>query len=285
MNALRRALDAACRRARPRRATGRASRNVAGDDPDGGPAVGEQAVERQQRAEHGEDPELDDLDDLLGAARRSTRAGPAGGRRSRSPRRTRAMKPLPCGGSTVSAVGGEREAEPVERALVAPGSRRRGARARSRGISSEPTSPQARPKARPRPTSCSTKCHQTKSLLPGFQRRGEREHGRQREAVVEPRLEVQRVADDARHARVGDDAGGEHRVGRARAARPSRNDSVQLEADEPVREQRDDGRGDRHRRPPACAAGSCQWRCSSSRVDLEAVAEQDHDQRDGREVA
>ena len=37
------------------------------DDPDGRPAVAEQAVERQQRAEHDEDAELDDLDDVVRA--------------------------------------------------------------------------------------------------------------------------------------------------------------------------------------------------------------------------
>ena len=37
------------------------------DDRHGGPAVGEEPVERQQRAEDDEDAELDDLDDVLGA--------------------------------------------------------------------------------------------------------------------------------------------------------------------------------------------------------------------------
>ena len=43
--------------------------------------------------------------------------------------------------------------------------------------------------------------------------RREREHRGQREPVVEPRLEVQRVPHEARHPRVGDDARGQHRVG------------------------------------------------------------------------
>ena len=50
-------------------------------------------------------------------------------------------------------------------------------------------------------------------------RGGEGEHRRQRQAVVQARLQVERVANDARHARVGDDARGEHRVGR-RQQRP-----------------------------------------------------------------
>ena len=46
------------------------------------------------------------------------------------------------------------------------------------------------------------------------QRRQEGEHRGQREAVVEARLEVERVAHQPRHARVGDDVRGQHRVGR-----------------------------------------------------------------------
>jgi len=58
-------------------------------DGDRCPAVSEQAMEGQQRAEDGEDRELDDLDQLTGALREVATDGPGGGRRSRSPRRTR----------------------------------------------------------------------------------------------------------------------------------------------------------------------------------------------------
>ena len=69
------------------------------------------------------------------------------------------------------------------------------------------------PNAKPSVTSWSTKCHQTKSSSPAATALKASTAG-QREPVVEARLEVERVAHDARHARVGDHARGEHRVGR-----------------------------------------------------------------------
>ena len=51
-------------------------------------------------------------------------------------------------------------------------------------------------------------------LVVGAERRAEGQHGRQRQPVVHPRLEVERVAHEPRHARVGDHRGRQHRVGR-----------------------------------------------------------------------
>ena len=69
-----------------------------GDDRDRRPAVAEQPVERQQRAEHDEHAELDDLDDVVGAGlERGAQVGP------RMPsviaHTKTAISPLPSGGS------------------------------------------------------------------------------------------------------------------------------------------------------------------------------------------
>ena len=56
--------------------------SVTSDDRDRRPAVAEQPVERQQRAEHDEHAELDDLDDVLGARLERRRAGPGAGCRA-----------------------------------------------------------------------------------------------------------------------------------------------------------------------------------------------------------
>ena len=56
--------------------------SVVGDDRDGGPAVAEQAVERQQRPEDDEDPELHELDDVPALALEVAGGCPAGGSRA-----------------------------------------------------------------------------------------------------------------------------------------------------------------------------------------------------------
>ena len=63
-------------------AIGRASSSVKATIADRRPAVREQAVERQQRAEHDEDAELDDLDDVLGALLERVPAGRGAGSRA-----------------------------------------------------------------------------------------------------------------------------------------------------------------------------------------------------------
>ena len=132
------------------------------------------------------------------------------------------------------AVDRERDAERVERLRV------RGDRSvslRPRGISFDaPTHHE--PNASPSVTSWSTNSHQTKSSS-APQRRGEGQHRRQREPVVEPGLEVERVAHEPRHARVRDDGRGEHRVGR-RQQRAEQERLEPVEADDPVRDRRDD---------------------------------------------
>ena len=83
-------------------ATGRAISSVTTTIADRRPAVDEQAVERQQRAEDDEDAELHDLDDVL-AARRYVGPRMSGRRMPSTIAATNtAMTPLPCGGSVVT---------------------------------------------------------------------------------------------------------------------------------------------------------------------------------------
>ena len=119
-------------------------------------------------------------------------------------------------------------------------------------------------------------------VLPGGQGGAEGEHGGQRQPVVHARLEVERVAHQARHARVGDHARGEHGIGR-REQRAEQERLGPRQIREGVRDERDQDAGDRHgqdqlaRRQPPLAL-------EHLGLDLDAVAEQDHDQRDGGEL-
>jgi len=70
------------------------------------------------------------------------------------------------------------------------------------------------------------------------QRGGEREHCGQCQTVVQTGLEVERVADHARDARIGHDSGGENRVG-GRKQRPEQERLGPVQADEPVGQQRE----------------------------------------------
>ena len=90
------------------------------------------------------------------------------------------------------------------------------------------------------------------------------------------------MPDDPRHARVGDHAGRQHRVG-GREQRADEQARRPAEADDPVRGAGHDQRGQRHRhrelaqrQPPRLLEHLA--------LDLEPVAEQDHDQRHEREV-
>ena len=83
-------------------AIGRATSSVKAAIATRRPAVLEQAVEGEDRAEHEEHAELDHLDQVLASAPRSTRA--MSGRmmpNAIAPTNT-AMKPLPSGGSTAA---------------------------------------------------------------------------------------------------------------------------------------------------------------------------------------
>ena len=73
--------------------------------------------------------------------------------------------------------------------------------ARRSGISRAAANPTTAPAANPTPMSCTTNVHHVKSPSSGSSAKQEREDGRQREAVVQPRLEVERVAYAPRHAR------------------------------------------------------------------------------------
>ena len=90
------------------------------------------------------------------------------------------------------------------------------------------------------------------------------------------------MADEPRNARVRDDARRQHRIGR-RQQRAEQERLRPREVGERVRGERDERGGDRHRQHEL-ARRQPPRRCSISRLDLEPVAEQDHDQRDGREL-
>ena len=178
------------------------------------------------------------------------------------------------------AVGEERDAERVERALVL-GDASSGRRAAAR---SEASSPIADAEGEAEPDVLEHEASTTmKSLVVEPQRGGEREHRRQREPVVEARLEVQRVADRAA-ARAGssrrssDSTGsvGDSSAPTQEALRPATGRSARLA---PAR------RSPRSSASPIASlrSGRCHARLEHLALDLEPVAEQDHDQRDDRE--
>jgi len=74
----------------------------------------------------------------------------------------------------------------------------------------------------------------------------EGDHGRQREPVVEARLEVEGVAHQSRHPRVVDHAGGEHGVG-GREQRAEQEGLRPVEIREQLRHCCDENRGQGHR--------------------------------------
>ena len=173
-------------------------------------ALLEQAAEGQQRAEDDEDAELEDLDDVVGPLLEvAAQVRPADAER-RSPPTYTAMKPVAVRAQHVIAVDRER-ASPARRAPSGGRGWRRAPARSGAACSSEATAAEhqaveqaerRRPGARRSPS---------RSPRARRERGGQREDRRQREAVVEPGLEVERVAHRARHARVGD-----HRVGAAR---------------------------------------------------------------------
>ena len=111
----------------------------------------------------------------------------------------------------------------------------------------------------------------------------EGEHRRQREAVVEPRLEVQRVADRPRNPRVGDHARGQHGIGGGeQRAEQERLGPAQTGQQLGAPRRRSPRSAAWPARACGTAAASGDW--SISAVDLEAVAEQDHDQRHGGQL-
>ena len=136
------------------------------------------------------------------------------------------------------------------------------------------------PDAKPSVMSWSTNSHHTKSSSSPRARRRARAR-RQREAVVEARLEVERVADHARHARVGHDARRQHRVGRGQQ-RAEEEALGPVQVGQRVRGERDDRRRDRHRQHEL-AQRQAPRLLQHLGLDLEPVAEQDHDQRDDRQ--
>ena len=177
------------------------------------------------------------------------------------------------------AVGRERHAEHVERLVVVGDAVEHAASARHQPRRNE-AEHDAEGEARGRRPGARTRTR--RSRLAGDQRGAEGEHGRQRQAIVQPRLEVEGMAHEPRHARVGHHARREHRVGR-REKRAEQERLGPRQVGERVRDERDQRAGDRHaerelahRQPPRLL--------QHLGLDLEPVAEQDHDQRDRREV-
>ena len=161
---------------------------------------------------------------------------------------------------------------------MAPGSSRQLAPARHQLDAPQPSTT---PNTNPSVTSWSTNSHHTKSLV-GAERRGEGEHRRQREAVVEPdsRFSEWRTRRGTRgFVTTEEESTGS--VGDSSA--PEQAGLEPAEADDPVRDDRDQRAGDRHREREL-AERQVPRLLEHLRLDLEAVAEQDHDQRDDREV-
>ena len=138
----------------------------------------------------------------------------------------------------------------------------------------------ASPDTSPTATSWSTNSHHTKPVV-RRRRGGEREHGRQREPVVEPRLEIQRVANHPRHARVGHHRGRQHRIG-GRQQRAEQEALGPVEIGHDVGQRRDQDRGERHGQHEL-AQRQVPGRLEHLLLDLEAVAEQDQHERHDRE--
>ena len=112
------------------------------------------------------------------------------------------------------------------------------------------------------------------------ERARERQHRRQRQSVVQPGLEVERVPDHARDARVGHDARRQHGVGR----REERSDQEALrprEVGEDARRQRHENARDRHRQQEL-AKGRPPLSPEQLALHLEPVAEQDHHEGNDR---
>ena len=127
-------------------ASGRASRKTIATNASDGQPSRVSACEGEQRAEHEEDAELDDLDELVGAALEVlAQVGAADAEHDRGDEH--GDEAVAFGREHGQPVGGERDAEREQRLLVG-GDRvlqRAVSRARSRGISSEASQPQARP--------------------------------------------------------------------------------------------------------------------------------------------
>ena len=113
-------------------------------------------------------------------------------------------------------------------------------------------------------------------------RGGEREHGRQGEPVVQPRFEVEGVADDPRHTRVRDHGGRQHGIG-GREQRAEQEALGPVEIGHGVGQRRHQDRGERHRQHEL-AERQVPGRLEHLLLDLEAVAEQDQHERHHREA-
>ena len=256
-------------------ATGRATSSVIGDDRHRRPAVAEQAVERQQRAEDDEHAELDDLDDVVGALLEGVaQVVAADAERDRA--HEHGDQPVALGRQRDrDAVGGERRAERVQRLLV------RGDLAACAASATRPAGPCAIPKAKPSVTSWSTKCHHTKpSSSAATARKASTAGSASPSLSPDSRLSEWRTTRGTRG--LVTTRGREHRVGR-REQRADQEALGPAEVGQPVRGQRDDHAGQRHRHHEL-AQRQPPLRLQHLGLDLEPVAEQDHDQRDDRQV-
>ena len=122
------------------------------------------------------------------------------------------------------------------------GDRLAGIAAAPRGSSSEPMQAAGDPEGEPEADVLQQEPPPHEIAGVGVERRGEGQHGREREPVVEARLEVQRMADHARDTRVGDDRPRTAPGSVGESSAPSKPDSVQFSPTSAWASERDDHR-------------------------------------------
>ena len=211
----------------------------------------EQPIECEQGPEHHEDPELDQLDDVLRASLEAHAdvLAPDAEHDRRHEHRDEAVA---LGRQLRERVCAEADARarraPSGAADLVPEHARAGQQHRP---------PAARPPARSRSPRRGPEARTptTRSRVVGGQRGRERQHGRQRQPVVQTRLQVQRVADQARNPRVGHHSGREHRVGR-RQQRAEEEGLRPGQIGERLGGQRHEGAPSTASPAPACAAAA-----------------------------
>ncbi len=153
----------------------------------------------------------------------------------------------------------------------------------SRGISHEATRPTTRPVAKPTVTSWSTNLHQTKCPLRALSAAASASTAGRASPSLSPdsRFSEWRTSRGTRGSVTTlDDSTGS--VGASSA--PSRKHSVQVRSVSSRAHERDDPRGQWHRQHQL-AQRQMPVVHQHLLLDLEAVTEQDHDQRHGRQVA
>ena len=135
-----------------------------------------------------------------------------------------------------------------------------------------------KPITAPTATSPSSSSAGVDGVAAGRREHQEEEHERQRQPVVEPRLEVERVPDDARHAARRDDGGGDDRVGRRQHRTEQEAFGPVERREEQLARQRDQPHRDRHRDDQR-ARGRAPVPAEQLALDEQPVGEQRQDQR------